>query len=162
MKREFGDKRKKLGSRDRVRTTQKVRVDAEVIWTAFGNRPNIYGVDVWTVITILGLSSPFIWLWGMHKYLQDGPHSDWRSRASLVGLFSPVLSLFLWAVTVLLAWEKGWHTSTPTVERMITVGGIWIPILGMLVGLAGQPRLILAIIPVSVGTVLFWYSTTLP
>jgi len=31
-----------------------------------------------------------------------------------------------------------------------------------LVGFAGRPRLILAIVPASIGTVLFWFATTLP
>jgi hypothetical protein len=32
----------------------------------------------------------------------------------------------------------------------------------MLVGLAGRPRLILAIVPGSIATIFFWYATTLP
>ncbi len=54
-----------------------------------------------------------------------------------------------------------WHTSNPVVHRCITIG-IWIPFLGMLVGFVGRPLLILAIFPASIGTILFWYGTTLP
>ena len=39
---------------------------------------------------------------------------------------------------------------------------VWIPILGMLVGLAGKPRLILSIVWASLATVLLWYGITLP
>jgi hypothetical protein len=94
-------------------------------------------------------------------YLKLPSHSDWRSRASLVGLSSPVLSAGLWVVALAVARAKDWHTTVPAMQHFIVVG-ILIPIAGMLVGLFGRPRLILSIVPASLGAVLFWFGTTLP
>jgi hypothetical protein len=110
---------------------------------------------LWPALIVLGLASPFILLWGWVKYLDVQPRSDWRSRASFVGLSSPILS------GLLLTWAKNWHSPAPTM-RYVTMVGVWIPVVGMLVGLAGRPRLILAIVPASIGAVLFWVTTTLP
>ena len=118
-------------------------------------------MDAWIIISILALTSPLILLWGWVRYFRFPTRSDWRSHASLVGLAAPVLSVGVWAVMLILAWEMQWRTSTPALAHLITVG-VWIPIVGMMVGLAGRPILILAIVPSSIGTVLFWYSTTLP
>jgi hypothetical protein len=58
----------------------------------------------------------------------------------------------------------GWPASASNVpiRHLTMVGGICIPVLGMLIGLAGRPRLILAIVPASIGAVLFWVATTTP
>jgi hypothetical protein len=40
--------------------------------------------------------------------------------------------------------------------------GVWTAIAGILIGLAGRPRLILAIVPACIGAVFFWFGTTLP
>jgi hypothetical protein len=34
--------------------------------------------------------------------------------------------------------------------------------MGMLVGFWGRPKLILAVVPIAIGTTLFWFFTTLP
>ncbi len=115
----------------------------------------------WAIITVLILCSPFILLWGWVRYLKLPSRSDWRSRASLVGLSSPVLSAGLWVVALAVARAKDWHTTVPAMQHFIVVG-ILIPIAGMLVGLFGRPRLILSIVPASLGAVLFWFGTTLP
>jgi len=120
----------------------------------------------WSIITAIGLTAPFILAWGWVRYLRVRNRSDWRSRASLIGLSAPLLSGAVWAgmlvLAPILAW--GYKPGTPPpplLEHLIAVGA-WIPIIGMLVGLAGRPILILAIVPASIGTVLFWYATTLP
>src|SRR5258707_11347545 len=82
-------------------------------------------------------------------------------RASLVGLASPLLSVALWAFALLLARGMGWDTSYPAIQRLITIG-VWVPVIGTAIGLAGRPLLLLAIVPGSLGTVFFWYATTLP
>jgi len=115
----------------------------------------------WAIINAVCVVSPLILLWGWVKYLQVPTRSDWRSRASLAGLSAPLLSVGIWAVMLLLARTKEWHTSSPAMQHAIRLG-IWIPILGMLIGLAGRPRLILAIVPTCIASVLFWYGTTLP
>jgi hypothetical protein len=121
-------------------------------------------VDIWPVITILTLSTPLIWLWGIVKYRQAPNHSDWRARASLVGLAAPVLSFGLWLAAVLLGRRIGWPASAsdPAIHRITTIGAIWIPALGLLAGIVGRPRLIPFVILTSIGTVLFWFGTTLP
>jgi hypothetical protein len=116
----------------------------------------------WTVINAVCLLAPFILLRGRAKYFQIPNRSGWRFHASFVGLSAPVLSVVLWVVALLLARGMGWHTSDSLVRHLIGVGGLWIPMLGMLVGLAGQRRLLWAIVPASLGTVLFWFGTTLP
>jgi hypothetical protein len=63
---------------------------------------------------------------------------------------------------LLMARGKGWGTSTPPVEHIVTMAGFWVPLAGMVVGLAGRPKLILAIVPASLGTMFFWVATTLP
>jgi len=121
-------------------------------------------VDIWAFINIVGLSTPFIWFWGIVKYRQVPNRSEWRTRASLVGLTTPVVSFALWLVGLLMAWRTGWPASMsdPTIHRITTVGAIWIPAVGLLSGVVGRPRLIPFIIPTSIGTVLFWFATTLP
>ena len=115
----------------------------------------------WAIITALELTSPLVLLWGWVRYLRVSSRSDWRSYASLIGLSAPLLSAILWVLTLLVASGKGWHTTAPTIEHLVTVG-VWIPIVGTIVGLAGRPVLIIAIIAGSIGVVLFWFTTTIP
>lgn len=79
----------------------------------------------------------------------------------MVGLSAPILSVALWVVALLVAHRTGVHTSDPVIRHLIGVGGLWTPLLGMLIAFAGQRRLLWAIVPASVGTVLFWFGTTL-
>jgi len=76
------------------------------------------------------LISPLLLLWGWVKYFQISVRSDWRSRASLVGLSAPVLSVLIFLLAVLLAATKGWRTSTPAIHHMISVA-VWVPLLGI-------------------------------
>ena len=115
----------------------------------------------WTVFNIIVLASPIALLWGWVRYLRLRQASDWRLRASVVGLAAPLVSVGLWVVMIVVARANEWHTSNSAVHPLITVG-MWIPLVGMLVGFVGRPRLILAIVPASIGTVLFWFGTTLP
>ena len=113
-------------------------------------------------LTALCILSPFILLWGWVKYLQIPNRLDWRSRASLAGLSAPLLSIGVWAVMLLLAHSTKWPNAETSAIRHLTTVGVWIPIVGMMVGFAGHPRLILAILPTSIGTLMFWFGTTLP
>ena len=115
----------------------------------------------WIVFNVIVFASPIALLWGWVRYLRLRQESDWRLRASVVGLTAPLVSVCLWAVMLVIARANEWHTPNFVVHRLITVG-VWIPLVGMLVGFVGRPRLILAIVPASVGTVLFWFGTTLP
>jgi len=116
----------------------------------------------WAIINAVWLLAPFILLWGWVKYFQIPNRSGWRLHASFVGLSAPILSVVLWVVALVVARGMGWHTTDPVIHHLIGVGGLWIPLLGMLIGLAGQRRLLWAIVPASVGTVMFWFGTTLP
>jgi hypothetical protein len=84
----------------------------------------------------------------------------------LIGLSAPLLSGVLWLALLTLApvlagsYELG-TPYPPAIQHVIRVGA-WIPIIGMFIGLAGRPILILSIVPSSIGAVLFWYATTLP
>lgn len=118
-------------------------------------------MDFWTVAPILGLCAPPLWLWGLIMYLRIPNRSDWRARASLAGLCAPVLSINVWLVD-LLAHSNQWHLSDPAMRHLMGMGGVWIPVVGVLTGLIGRPRLILAIVPASIGAMLFWFTTTLP
>jgi hypothetical protein len=115
----------------------------------------------WATINALCIFSPLILLWGWLKFLKSPTRLDWRSRASLLGLSAPLLSVTVWAAMFLLARIHAWHTSSSAIQHLIGVG-VWIPVLGMLIGFAGRPSLIVAIVPTCIATVLFWYGTTLP
>jgi len=52
--------------------------------------------------------------------------------------------------------------SGPTLDGWCFGGALGIPITGMLLGFWGRPKLVLAIMPVAVGAMLFWFFTTLP
>lgn len=119
-------------------------------------------MDFWSIAPILGFCCPFIWLWGLVKYFKAPPYSDWRSRASLVGLSVPVPSAAVWCVMLLVVWGNGLHGPTRSVNHLIVIAGFWFSLVGMLIGLAGRPKLILAIVPASIGTMFFWFATTLP
>jgi hypothetical protein len=112
----------------------------------------------WAPINIFILISALILVWGWVKYPQIPARSDWRSRASLAGLSAPVVRVAAWAVAILLVWG---HVSSSAV-RYLTHVGVWIPIIGSVIGALGRPRLLLAIVPSCLGAVLFWFGTTLP
>ena len=115
----------------------------------------------WIIVNIIVFASPIALLWGWARYFRLRQASDWHLRASAIGLAAPLVSIGLWVVMLVVALANEWHTSNSVVHRLITVG-MWIPLVGMLVGFVGRPRLILAIVPASIGTVLFWFGTTLP
>lgn len=116
---------------------------------------------VWDVITALCLAAPFILVWGWAKYCELSTRSDWRSRASLVGLCCPLLSVVIWLIDLGLAHRYGWQDSTPADQRLTSLG-VHIAEVGMLVGLFGRPKLIIAIVPTCAAAILFWFGTTLP
>jgi hypothetical protein len=115
----------------------------------------------WDIINAGGLISPLIWAWGWERYLKVPDRSNWQSRASLLGLLAPLPSGALWLTTLLLSTSMHLGHSSAAVQHLITVG-LWIPLAGMLVGLAGRPVLILSIVPSCLATAFFWYATTLP
>ena len=115
----------------------------------------------WIALNMIAFASPIALLWGWAKYFRLRQASDWHLRASAIGLAAPPLSVGLWVMMLVVARANEWHTSNPVIHRLITVG-MWIPLVGMLVGFVGRPRLIFAIVSASIGTVLFWFGTALP
>jgi hypothetical protein len=113
------------------------------------------------IMMAFALVSPLALLWGWVKFLKIPTRTDWRSRASLVGISAPLLSIALWAFALLLARSMGWDTANSTIQHLITIG-VWVPVIGTAIGLAGRPLLLLAIVPGSFGAVFFWFTTTLP
>jgi hypothetical protein len=113
------------------------------------------------IVMAVALVSPLALLWGWVKFLKIPTRTDWRSRASLVGISAPLLSIALWPFALLMARSMGWGTSSSTIQHLSTIG-VWIPVIGTAIGLAGRPLLLLAIIPGSFGAVFFWFATTLP
>ena len=80
----------------------------------------------------------------------------------MVGLSIPVLSGALWCVMLAVVSVKGLKGPTRSVNQLIAIAGFWLPSVGILIGLAGRPKMILAIVPASIGTMFFWFATTLP
>ena len=133
---------------------------ARNIHFGINNTDVLFTVD-WIAINGICIVSPFVLTWGWIRYLQLPDRSDWRSRASLVGLSAPLASVAIWAVMLVVAGVKGLDSSTKPIVRMAIVG-ITTALLGMLIGLAGRPRLILAIVPSCIAAALFWIGTTMP
>ncbi len=114
----------------------------------------------WAIAIIWIIASPFILAWGWVKFYKMPELSHWRSIASAIGLASPILSGIVWIALGFAA--RAYHLSdTPTGYWFVKVG-VWIALGGMIVGLAGRPRLIPFIIPACIGAALFWFGTTLP
>lgn len=115
----------------------------------------------WTIINAVCLLAPVFLVWGWAQYVRTPNRSTWCLHASAVGLAAPILSVVLGIVDRTLAHPTiglNSFTPAPRISRLV----VWIPILGLLVGLMGRPRLILPIVWASLATVLFWYGVTLP
>jgi hypothetical protein len=113
------------------------------------------------LVPVLFFSSPLILIWGWVQYFNLPNANDWRSRASLVGLLAPLLSVAVWIAMLLTSSAKHWTTSSPSVKDLITAG-MWIPLVGLVVALTGRPRMILTTVPPCIAAIMFWYGSTLP
>jgi hypothetical protein len=116
---------------------------------------------VWDLIGALCLVAPFLLLWGWIRYFRLASRSDWRTRATVVGLSAPIVSMVVWFFTAMPAGAKGWNTLDQPMRTLIKLG-FWIPALGMLIALLGRPRFLLVVVPVSIAAMLFWIGSTLP
>ena len=81
------------------------------------------------IMMAFALVSPLALLWGWVKFLKIPTRTDWRSRASLVGISAPLLSIALWAFALLLARSMSWDTANSTIQHLTTIG-VWIPVIG--------------------------------
>lgn len=114
----------------------------------------------WAIASIWVIASPLILAWGWVKLFKMPDRSHWRSVASAIALASPILSAVVWLVLGFAA--RAYPLSDTVTGYWFVKGGVWIAIGGMIVGLAGRPRLIPFIVPASIGTVLFWFLSTIP
>lgn len=104
---------------------------------------------------ILLLSSPFILIWGWVHYIKLPNRAGWRNHASLFGLLSPILSVAVWSLMALALPGTALYVSSAQADHFMMVG-MGIPAIGLIIGLVGRPRLILAIVPACIGALLFW------
>ena len=114
----------------------------------------------WTIVNVWIIASPFILAWGWVEFFKIPERSHWQSIASGIALASPILSGLVWLALGFTA--RPYPLSDTVTEYWFVKVGFWIAIGGMVVGLAGRPRLIPFIIPASIGTVLFWFASTIP
>jgi hypothetical protein len=114
----------------------------------------------WAIAIICMIAAPLLLVWGWVKFFKMQERSHWRSIASAIALASPILSAVVWTALALAA--RAYPLSDRATGYWFVKVGIWIAIGGMVVGLAGRPRLIPFIIPACVGTVLFWFLSTIP
>jgi hypothetical protein len=116
----------------------------------------------WTIINAVCLVAPFILVWGWVLYARLPTRSGWRSHASFLGLLAPALSVVIGTVSLMSARSTVGRDSVTPAARHLPHIAVWLPIAGIVLGIAGRPRLMLAIVPACIGTVLFWYGVTLP
>lgn len=114
---------------------------------------------VFPVFVLLGLASPLLLIWGWSGYWDLPNRSSWRSRASLIGLSAPIISVGLWGVSLILAWSADWHTWVP-INKYLALVGLLISLIGAFAGFLGRPRLILATLPASLGSMALWVTTS--
>jgi len=108
---------------------------------------------LWPVWIFFGLGSPLFLIWGWSKYWDIPNRANWRSRASLIGLTAPLLSVALWFVGLLIPHGTDWQ-----IVSRLGLAGVSVAFIGIAVGCFGIPRLILAIVPASLVSVLLWSS----
>ena len=65
-------------------------------------------------------------------------------------------------VLLVVVWKTGKSISAPPVESWFLVGTLGDSSDGNACCFLGRKKLILAIVPIAVGTMLFWFLTTLP
>jgi hypothetical protein len=79
-----------------------------------------------------------------------------------VGLFAPIVSVLYAQILLIVVWKTGKSISSPPLESWFFGGALVIPLVGMIVGGFGRPKLILAVVPAALGAMLFWFLTTIP
>jgi len=113
------------------------------------------------ILIVFLATTPLVLLFGWLQYFKLPARADWRTRASLVGLSAPLASIAIWILAVFI----GQFAANSAVRLLISdikIAGVCVPLVGLVVGFAGRPRLILAIVPTCLAAMLFWYVTTMP
>lgn len=82
-----------------------------------------------------------------------------RLRASVVGLLLVAASFILWPAR---HWIAQYRTpADPLIHSIITLA-LWSAIIAIPIALVGRPRLIPVIVLAALGSIVFWFTTTLP
>ena len=95
---------------------------------------------------------------GLLLFLRDAFRAI-RLRASMVALFLVAASLFLWPARHWITQHR--PAADPLIHAMITVA-LWSAITAIPIALVGRPRLIPVVVIASLGSLAFWFTTTLP
>ena len=85
-----------------------------------------------------------------------------RLRASVLGLLLIAASVILWPARHWVAqYRGGLGPGDPLSPSFVTVA-LWLAIVAIPIALVGRPRLIPVIVLGSLGSIVFWFTTTLP
>jgi hypothetical protein len=112
----------------------------------------------WLIINGLWIAGAVALAAGLLLFLRDTFQAI-RLRASVVGLLLVAASLILWPVRNWIAHHQA--PADPLIDSIITVA-LWSAILAIPVALVGRPRLIPVILLASLGSLVFWFTTSLP
>jgi hypothetical protein len=112
----------------------------------------------WLIINGLWIAGAVALAAGLLLFLRDTFQAI-RLRASVVGLLLVAASLILWPVRNWIAHHR--PPADPLIDSIITVA-LWSAILAIPVALVGRPRLIPVILLASLGSLVFWFTTSLP
>jgi hypothetical protein len=112
----------------------------------------------WLIINGLWIAGAVALAAGLLLFLRDTFQAI-RLRASVVGLLLVAASLILWPARNWIAHHR--PAADPLIDSIITIA-LWSAIIAIPVALVGRPRLIPVILLASLGSLVFWFTTSLP
>jgi hypothetical protein len=112
----------------------------------------------WLIINGLWIAGAVALAAGLLLFLRDTFQAI-RLRASVVGLLLVAASLILWPARNWIAHHR--PPADPLIDSIITIA-LWSAIIAIPVALVGRPRLIPVILLASLGSLVFWFTTSLP
>jgi drug/metabolite transporter (DMT)-like permease len=112
----------------------------------------------WLIINGLWIAGAVALVAGLLLFLRDTFQAI-RLRASVLGLLLVAASLILWPARNWIAHHR--PPADPLINSIITVA-LWSAIIAIPVALVGRPRLIPVILLASLGSLVFWFTTSLP
>lgn len=124
---------------------------------------------VQALILAIGLAgmAGFVYAWFFLWKVSVESGLRWREWVSLTALGLASLAVILWCVTLPFTPAANWGTGEG-VDHQIRFVEAWTKLsvricaAGLVIGLAGRPRLILPVSFACVGTALFWIMSTIP
>jgi hypothetical protein len=112
----------------------------------------------WLIINGLWIAGAVALAAGLLLFLRDTFQAI-RLRASVVGLLLVAASLILWPAKNWIAHHR--PPTDPLIDSIIAVA-LWSAIIAIPIALVGRPRLIPVILLGSLGSLVFWFMTSLP